>query len=112
MGAVASAQDAARGARLFGDTAAATGAPVAACRACHSDVAALRAMLSNRGVKTDDVRQLARWLQAVIDGAQPGALNAKAQFRGVLNAQDLLDLAAYIAAAQRAGIRGTAPCPG
>ncbi|MCX7902816.1 MAG: hypothetical protein N2483_11200 [Burkholderiaceae bacterium] len=71
VGAAARAQDAARRARLCGDTAAATAAPVAACRACHSDVAARRAMLSNRGVKTDDTRQLARWLPAVIEGAQP-----------------------------------------
>lgn len=97
----AQAQDAGRGARLFDDTRSVTGADVAACKACHADASALRAMLANRGVRTDDAKQLARWLQAVIDGAQPGAANAKAQYRGVLKAQDVRDLAAYIAAARR-----------
>jgi|DewCreStandDraft_4_1066084.scaffolds.fasta_scaffold137383_1 cytochrome c553 len=99
---IAWSQDGARGARLFAETAAVVGAPVAACRGCHGDAGALRAMLSNRGVKVDDAAALARWLQAVIDGAQPGAANAKAQYRGVLKAQDVRDLAAYLAAARAA----------
>jgi mono/diheme cytochrome c family protein len=96
------AQDAVRGRRLFADTAKETGRNVAACASCHSDASALRAMLANRGVRVDEAGALARWLQSVIDGAQPGAANAKAQFRDVLTPQDVLDLAAYLAGAKAA----------
>jgi cytochrome c553 len=98
----AQAQDAVRGRRLFTDTARETGKNVAACASCHSDASALRAMLANRGVHVDEAGALARWLQSVIDGAQPGAVNAKAQFRAVLTPQDVLDLAAYLAGAKAA----------
>jgi len=106
FGASAAAQDAGRGQRLFADTPKATGKNVAACATCHSDVGALRAMLSNQGVRVDDAQVLARWLQAVLDGAQPNARNAKAQFQGVLTPQDVRDLAAYIASAKSASIDG------
>jgi cytochrome c553 len=102
----AQAQDAVRGRRLFTDTARETGRDVAACVSCHSDVSALRAMLANRGVRVDGADVLARWLQAVLDGAQPGASNAKAQFQGVLTPQDVLDLAAYIAGAKAVVLSG------
>lgn len=98
------AQDAARGERLFNDTAAATGATVAPCAGCHGNTAALREMIRNRGGRVDDVRQLARWLDAVIEGAQPGAKNAKAQFIGVLTRKDVLDLATYIASTAKAEV--------
>jgi cytochrome c553 len=101
----AAAQDAERGARLYADTAKLTGKPVAACVACHADMATLRELIANRGGKPDDARALARWLEAVVAGAQPGAANAKAQYRGVLTAADLRDLAAYIARAKAAAAR-------
>jgi hypothetical protein len=41
-------------------------------------------------------------MQRAIDGAQPGAANAKAQYRGVLAPKDLRDLAAYLAQARPA----------
>lgn len=96
------AQDAARGARLYADTAQVTGRPVAACVACHSAISTLREMLTNRRGKCDDAAALARWLDAVIAGAQPGAVGAKAQYRGVLKPKDLRDLAAYIACTRQA----------
>jgi cytochrome c553 len=102
------AQDATRGARLYEDTAKVTGKPVGACIACHADMRTLRELISNRGGNADDARALARWLEAVIAGAQPGAVNAKAQYRGVLTQTDLRDLAAYIAGARRAGVAGAA----
>lgn len=98
------AQDAARGARLYADTAKATGKPVAACAACHSDLATLRELIVNRGGRPDDAAALARRLDAVISGARPGGVNAKAQYRGVLTPIDLRDLAAYIARAKQAGV--------
>jgi cytochrome c553 len=99
------AQDAARGARLYADTAALTGKPVAACAGCHADMNTLRALIANRGGHPDDARALARWLDAVISGAQPGAANAKAQYRGVLKQKDLRDLATYIACAKQAKMK-------
>lgn len=101
------AQDAARGARLYADTAKLAGQPVASCIACHADVGALREMLRNRRGQCDDPVALARWLDAVITGAQPGAANAKAQYRGVLKAKDLRDLAAYVACSKQAAASGT-----
>ncbi len=38
------------------------------------------------------------------DAARPGAVNAKAQYRGVLKAKDLRDLAACIACARQASV--------
>jgi len=99
------AQDAARGARVYADTAKLTGKPVASCVACHADIGTLRELLRNRRGQCDDAAALARWLDAVIDGAQPGAVNAKAQYRGVLKSKDLRDLAAYIACTKQAGVR-------
>jgi len=101
------AQDATRGARLYADTAKLTGKPVAACVACHADTATLREMLRNRRGQCDDPVALARWLGAVVTGAQPGAANAKAQYRGVLKPKDLRDLAAYIACSKQAAASGT-----
>lgn len=95
------AQDAARGARLYAETAALTGKPVATCASCHSDMSALRELIVNRRGKPDDVVAVARRLEAVIAGAQPGAAGAKAQYRGVLTPTDLRDLAAYIARAKQ-----------
>lgn len=100
------AQDAARGERLFNDTAAATGKVVAPCVGCHGDMGALRAMIVNRGGRVDNVPQLAQWIAAVIDGAQPGARNAKAQYRDVLTRKDVLDLAAYLVRTARAQAPG------
>jgi len=91
------AQDAARGRRLFEATATVTGKQVGACAECHSDTAALREMIVNRGRDPRDPKKLALWLAAVFDGAQPNARDAKAQYRGVFSARDLADLAAYIA---------------
>jgi cytochrome c553 len=105
LAAPALAQDAARGARLYARTAMVTGKPVASCVTCHSDMAVLRELIANRGGKPDDARSLARWLDAVISGAQPGAANAKSQYRGVLTATDLRDLAAYIARAKQASVQ-------
>jgi len=102
------AQNATRGAKLYTDTAALTGKPVGACIACHADMRTLRELISTRGGNADDARVLARWLEALIAGAQPGAANAKAQYRGVLTRTDLRDLAAYIAGARRAGVDGAA----
>jgi cytochrome c553 len=98
------AQDAARGALVFSETAKLTGKPVASCAACHSDTSALRQLIANRGGKPDDMAAVARRLEAVIAGAQPGAANAKAQYRGVLTAADMLDLAAYIARTKQAAV--------
>jgi len=103
------AQDAARGARLYADTAKTTGNPVAACTSCHAEIGALREMVHNRRGQCDDAAALARWLGAVIDGAQPGAVNAKAQYRGVLKPKDLRDLAAYIACTRQAAVHGPEP---
>ena len=96
------AQDAARGARVYSDTAKLTGKPVATCVGCHAEMRTLRELIGNRGGRCDDPAALARWLDAVISGAQPGATNAKAQYRGVLKAKDLRDLAAYIACTKQA----------
>jgi len=100
------AQDAARGARLYADTAGATGKPVAACIACHADTDTLRELIRNRGGRPDDSIAVARRLEAVIAGAQPGAASAKAQYRRVLSSTDLRDLAAYIARAKQAALSG------
>ena len=102
----AAAQDAARGARLYVETPKLTGKPVAACVACHADLGTLRELIANRGGRLDDAKALARSLEALIAGAQPSATNAKAQYRGVLTAADLRDLAAYIARAKQAQKKG------
>lgn len=102
--ATAFAQDAERGQRLFNDTAAVTGAPVAACSSCHADPATLREMLANLGVASGDAATIRRVLQAAIAGALPGARDAKAQYRNVLTDQDLADLAAYLARVQAAAL--------
>jgi mono/diheme cytochrome c family protein len=99
------AQDPARGRQLFYDTRAVTGTPVGNCVSCHGNQAALREMIANRGGKPSDARSVRRVLQAAIDGAVPGAANAKAQFRGVLTAKDLDDLASYLAGAKRAALQ-------
>jgi cytochrome c553 len=99
---LAAAQDAARGARLYADTARLTGRPVAACAACHAEVRTLRELIANRGGPLEDAPALARWFEAVLAGAQPGAANAKAQYRGALKSADIRDLAAYIVEARRA----------
>lgn len=96
------AQDAARGRLLFEKTSVVTGKPVGNCVACHANQSALREMISNRGGKASDPRSIRRILQLAIDGAAPGAVNAKAQFRGVLTPKDLDDLAIYIAGAKGA----------
>jgi cytochrome c553 len=98
------AQDAARGARLYSKTAAETGRAVAACADCHADMGALRELLTNRRGRCDDAASVARWLEAAVSGARPGAVNAKAQYRGVLKPKDLRDLAAYIACARQAAV--------
>ncbi len=105
-GAEALAQDAARGAKLFADTARITGRAVAACAACHGDTDTLREQMRNRGIKADDMVAVARRLDAVIAGANPGAVGAKAQYRGVLTATDIRDLAAYLARTKQAGVTG------
>ena len=107
IGLPALAQDASRGARLYADTAKLTGKPVATCVGCHAEMRTLRELIGNRGGRCDDPAALARWLEAVIAGAQPGAANAKAQYRGVLRPADLRDLAAYIACAKRAAADST-----
>ncbi len=94
-------QDAERGAQLFKSTGPTTGKQVGNCVACHANQDALREMLRNRGVKPDDPRTVRVLLQRAIDGAQPGAVNAKAQYRGVLTVRDVQDLAAYLARAAR-----------
>lgn len=101
------AQDAARGASVYSDTAKLTGKPVASCVACHADIGTLREMLRNRRGQCDDAAALARWIGAVVEGAQPAAGNAKAQYRGVLKPKDLRDLAAYIACSKRAAVNRT-----
>jgi cytochrome c553 len=98
----APAQDAERGQRLFNQTAAVTGKPVANCTSCHADTQTLRSMLANRGVAAGDARAIRLLLQASISGAIPGARNAKAQYQNVLSAADLEDLAAYLARVQSA----------
>lgn len=99
--AAAFAQDAERGQRLFNQTPAAVGKPVASCAGCHADVDVLRAQLTNRGVELNQ-RALGTVLKRAIAGAQPGANGAKAQYVGVLNDRDIDDLAAYLAHAKRA----------
>jgi hypothetical protein len=69
--------------------------------ACHANQDALREMLRNRSAQPDEPRTVRVLLQRAIDGAQPGATNAKAQYRGVLSERDVSDLAAYIARAAR-----------
>jgi len=98
----AGAADVARGRQLFENTRGVTGKPVGNCVSCHANQAALREMITNRGGKPGDARSVRRILQAALDGAVVGAANAKAQFRGVLTAKDLDDLAAYIASAKQA----------
>jgi mono/diheme cytochrome c family protein len=84
----------------------ATGKPVGNCVACHANTDALREMIRNRGGKPDDAVSVRRVLQRAIDGAQPGAAGAKAQYRGVFKAKDLDDLAAYIVRAKLSALRG------
>jgi mono/diheme cytochrome c family protein len=98
--AAAAAQDAERGRKLFVDTGAVAGKPVGNCVACHASGDALRGMIENRGGSPRDPRFVRAVLQKSIDGAVPGAANAKAQYRGVLTAKDLDDLSAYIAKAR------------
>lgn len=98
----AGAQDAVRGRALFNNTRGATGKPVGNCVACHANTVALREMIRNRGGRADDARSVRAVLERVIAGAQPGAADAKAQYRGVLGGRDLADLAAYIAGAKAA----------
>jgi mono/diheme cytochrome c family protein len=93
-------QDAVRGRQLFTNTRGMTGKPVGNCVACHANASALAEMIRNRGGKPDDARSVRRMLQNALDGAVPGAVNAKAQFREVLTPKDLDDLAAYIAQAR------------
>jgi cytochrome c553 len=100
LAAAAAAQDAERGRRLFSDTRGATGKPVGDCLACHANGDALRGMIENRGGKPNDARSVRAVLQKSIEGAVPGAVNAKAQYRGVLTPKDLDDLSAYIAKAR------------
>jgi cytochrome c553 len=102
----AAAQDVARGQTLFTNTRGATGKPVGNCVACHANIGALREMIRNRGGKPDDAASVRRVLQRAIDGAQLGAAGAKAQYRGVFNAKDLDDLAAYIVRAKLSVLRG------
>ena len=94
------AQDTERGRKLFTDTRGATAKEVGNCVACHANQDALRAMITNRGGRPDEVRFVRGVLQKSIDGAVAGAANAKAQYRGVLTTKDLDDLAAYIAGAR------------
>lgn len=98
------AQDAARGALLYTQTAKEAGKEVAACVDCHAPTSALRELIANRHGRCDDAAAVARWLEAAVSGARPGAVNAKAQYRGVLKAKDLRDLAAYIACARQASV--------
>jgi mono/diheme cytochrome c family protein len=94
------AQDAERGQKLFTDTRGMTGKPVGNCVACHANTGALRAMIENRGGQAKDPRFVRVVLQRAIEGAAPGAKSAKAQYKGVLTANDLDDLAAYVAKAR------------
>ena len=102
LAAAAAAQDTERGRRLFTNTGAVTGKPVGDCLACHASGDALRGMIENRGGDPRNPRFVRAVLQKSIEGAVPGAANAKAQYRGVLTATDLRDLAAYIARAKQA----------
>lgn len=102
----AAAQDPARGQTLFTNTGGATGRPVGNCVACHANIGALREMIRNRSGKPDEAASVRKVLQRAIDGAQPGAAGAKAQYRGVLKAKDLDDLAAYIVRAKLSKLRG------
>jgi len=102
--AAASAQDVRRGQQLFENTRGVTGKPIGNCVSCHANRGALSEMIANQGAKPRDARSIRRLLQAAIDGAIPGAVNAKAQFRGVLTARDLDDLAAYLASAKAAAL--------
>jgi mono/diheme cytochrome c family protein len=97
----AAAQDVVRGRQLFENTRGVTGKAVGNCIACHANAAALREMIANRGGQPGNRASVRRLLQHAMDGAVPGAVNAKAQFRGVLSARDLDDLAAYLAGALR-----------
>lgn len=94
------AQDAERGRKLFMDARGTTGKPVGNCVACHANSDALRGMIENRGGDPKNARVVRSVLQKAIEGSSPGAANAKAQYRGVLTAKDLDDLAAYIAGAR------------
>ena len=96
----AAAQDSERGRNLFMNTAGATGKPVGNCAACHASTDALRGMIENLGANPKDPRLIRGVLQKAIEGAVPGARNAKAQYRGVLTNRDLDDLSAYIAKAR------------
>lgn len=96
------AADAARGAQLFRNTRMVTGRPVGNCINCHANQGALREMIENAGGKPSDAKSVRKILQAALDGAVPGAVNAKAQFRGVLTARDLDDIAAYLSSSKRA----------
>ena len=100
LAATVAAQDAERGRKLFADTRGATGKPVGDCIACHANGDALRGMIENRGGNPNDARFVRAVLQKSIEGAMPGAANAKAQYRGVLTPKDLDDLSAYIAKAR------------
>jgi cytochrome c553 len=100
VAAAAAAQDAERGRMLFADTRGATGKPVGDCIACHASGDALRGMIENRGGNPKDARFVRAVLQKSIAGSVQGATNAKAQYRGVLTAKDIDDLAAYIAKAR------------
>ena len=102
----AAAQDPARGQTLFINTGGATGKPIGNCVACHANIDALREMIRNRGGRPDDAASVRRVLQRAIDGAQPGAAGAKAQYRGVFKARDLDDLAAYIVRAKLSALSG------
>lgn len=97
----AAAQDAERGARLFNATRSETGRPVGNCVACHASREALTEIIRNRGSQPAAAGSVARLLQRAIDGAQPGALGAKAQYREVLTPVDVRDLAAYLARSAR-----------
>lgn len=94
------AADAERGARLFANTRGETGQPVGNCVACHANLEALAQMIGNRGTRPGDARALQALMQRAIDGAQPGALGAKAQYRGVLGERELRDLTAYLTRAR------------
>ena len=100
LAAAAAAQDTERGRKLFADTRGATGKPVGDCIACHANGDALRGMIENRGGDPRNPRFVRAVLQKSIEGAVPGAANAKAQYRGVLTTKDLDDLSAYIAKAR------------
>ena len=107
-GAPAHAGDAARGWQLFQNTRGVTGKPVGNCVSCHANQAALREMIVNRGGKPSDARSVRRVLQAALDGAAPGATNAKAQYRGVLTPTDVDDIATYIVGAKQVSVPGGA----